>query len=540
MDPTPTTPGGPPQRDFDVVVIGSGIGGLTAASLLGRLHRKRVLVLERHFRAGGFTHTFSRPGGFRWDVGVHYVGGVAEGRLARRVMDVVTGGALRWEKMGEPFERLRFPGLQFDLRSGRERLRADLHAAFPAERAGIDAYLRDVLRAATWVKARAFLPLFPGPVAGLARWVGQGRERLARQTTEAWLAAHIVDPRLRAVLGARWADFGLPPSQSAFGMHAVIAEHYLEGAWYPVGSAAQVARGATAVIEAAGGQVRVRAEVSRVLLERGRAVGVRLVSGEEVRAPLVISDAGARNTYLRLVPPEAPLPFRAQLEAVPRSMAHATVYLGLSDSPRTLGIHGENFWLHDELDHDALWRGRDEATRGVVRHAYLSFPSLKDPEATAHTAEIVLPMGYGPWAPWAEARWRRRGAEHDALKQGLADAALAAVERHLPGLRALVRFTEVSTPLTTEHFTAHPGGEIYGLPFSPARFELPWLGVTTPVPGLLLTGADAMAPGIVGAMMGGVLATVKAAGFRTFPALDAAAAQLRRAPRLEGSAASTA
>ncbi len=114
MRRSPGTSGG----DFDAVVIGSGMGGLTAAALLARLHGQRVLVLERHWRAGGFTHTFSRPGGYHWDVGVHYVGQVERGTAAD-VLRVMSGGALSWQRMPDPFERLVFPDFEFAIRSGR-------------------------------------------------------------------------------------------------------------------------------------------------------------------------------------------------------------------------------------------------------------------------------------------------------------------------------------------------------------------------------------------------------------------------------------
>jgi phytoene dehydrogenase-like protein len=136
-------------RDADVIVIGSGMGGLAAASLLARTHGRRVLVLESHWRAGGFTHTFSRPGGYSWDVGFHHAGAdVARPGMPRDVFQVTSGGALGWTKMPDPFERLVFPGFEFDVRSGGEAFRADLTAAFPAEAGAIDAYLRGVRRAA--------------------------------------------------------------------------------------------------------------------------------------------------------------------------------------------------------------------------------------------------------------------------------------------------------------------------------------------------------------------------------------------------------
>jgi all-trans-retinol 13,14-reductase len=284
------------------------------------------------------------------------------------------------------------------------------------------------------------------------------------------------------------------------------------------------------VIEAAGGEVRVRAAVERIRIRGGRAVGVRLASGEEISAPLVVSDAGARNTYLKLLPEDVPLPFRDELRAIPPGMATATLYLGLSASPERLGVRGENFWIHDELDQDALWRRRRRVPDGDVSHVYVSFPSLKDPRARAHTAEIITAVDAADFARWEGTRWTKRGADYEATKERIADAMLALAERRLPGLRGLVAHRELSTPLSTREFTDHPGGEIYGIPWTPERAHLRWLGHRT------LTGADALFPGIVGAMMSGAFAAAAAEGARLFRSIRAAAREPRPAPRATSSA----
>src|SRR5208283_1564946 len=90
---------------FDAIVIGSGMGGLTAASLLARHDGRRVLVLERHYTAGGFTHVFHRPG-YQWDVGVHYIGEVNDpGSPVRAVFDHLTDGRLEWHAMPDVYDR---------------------------------------------------------------------------------------------------------------------------------------------------------------------------------------------------------------------------------------------------------------------------------------------------------------------------------------------------------------------------------------------------------------------------------------------------
>jgi phytoene dehydrogenase-like protein len=349
---------------------------------------------------------------------------------------------------------------------------------------------------------------------------------LARRTTRSWLDENVRDERLRAVLGARWGDYGLPPSRSAFMAHAVITSHYYEGGFYPSGTARGIAEGARRVVEATGGAVRVRAEVERILVERGRAVGVRLAGGEVLRAPVVISDAGARATYLRLLGEDAPVPFRDELRAIPRGMAHVSLYLGLSRSAAELGVRGENLWIHDELEQDRMWDRGAELLEGKAPQVYVSFPSMKDPEARSHTAEIIAGVDAGLFQRWSGTGWMRRGEDYQALKDRIADGLLRTVERRLPGLSRLVVHRELSTPLTTEHFTGHPGGEIYGLPATPERFSRPWLGARTPVKGLFLTGADALMLGIGGTLLSGLVCTAAVAGTSTFGRVTAEARRL--------------
>ena len=517
------------MNDVDAIVIGSGIGGLTAAAILGRLRGWKVLVLERHIRPGGFTHTFHRKGGWTWDVGVHYVGPLHEG-LERDVFTLLTDDHLRWARMPEVYDRVVFPDFEFGFRAGAAATRSDLVAAFPREAAGIDAWLAAVDRSSGYLAPMAIRSLLPGFAAPIVDLFTGGTRRLSLRRTGDWLGQHIQDPRLRAVLGARWLDYGLPPAQSAMLMHAIISRHYLEGAYYPEGSSASIAACAKKVIEDAGGEVRTNTEVAEVVLEGGRAVGVRLAKGEQVRAPVVISNAGARNTYLRLLPESAPVPFREQLRGVAPGMGSVSAFLGLRGSPAGLGTAGENLWLHDELDQDRLAARSGELLDGRAPVSFVSFPSLKDPLATHHTVEIAAPADAAPFQKWAAGRWYRRGEDYTALKAKLGEALLDAAERRLPGLRDLVEVREIGTPLSTIHFTAHPGGESYGTPATPERFQAPWVGPRTPIPGLYLAGADALVLGVVGAAMGGAFATAAVLGLSTIPAISREASR-RRASR---------
>ncbi|MFN8491452.1 MAG: hypothetical protein U0350_27895 [Caldilineaceae bacterium] len=294
-------------------------------------------------------------------------------------------------------------------------------------------------------------------------------------------------------------------------IHALIAAHYLDGAYYPVGGAGVIAESVVPIIEAHGGRTLVNHAVREILVRDGQAVGVQVgvQHGREQRltefyAPLIVSDAGAYNTYCHLLPATVNLPFRQELEAMMSRDSVVTLYLGLKADPRTLGFQGENHWLYAGYDHDAAFQKRGELLEGKPAACYLSFPSLKDPQARAHTAEIIANLDYATVAQWQAQPWRKRDEAYEELKARISAALLDFVEARYPGFRQLVAYAELSTPLTIEHFTGHKNGGIYGLPATPERFRAPWLKPQTPVKNLLLTGADVASLGIMGALMGGV------------------------------------
>lgn len=478
---------------------------------MARLGGWRVLVLERHFKIGGFTHTFSRPGGFEWDVGIHYVGDMGEGMASRRLFDLVTDGNVLWNPMPDTYDRFVYPGLRFDVRKGEAAFREDLIRAFPDERAGIERYFRDLKAAMAWFRRRHTAAVVPPPLSWALTAVNTLTSRLPLMTTREYLEKRFRDPRLRAVVASQWEDYGVPPRTSAFVTHAIIAVHYIDGSWYPDGGAGQIAKHVSVVIRRSGGDLLVNHEVTRIIVEDGRAVGVEVSIKKgpqetvtEFRAPVVVSDAGALNTFAKLLPASTPLPFREELDSPPEGFEVVELFLGLRRDPREFGFQGENHWIYAGFDHDEMYARRNELLDGRAVMAYLSFPSLKDSKAKRHTAEIVSPIDYRLLEAHRSEPWRRRSDDYELAKRRITQALLDFVDRHYPGFRDLVEYSELATPLSFEHFTAAPSGTIYGYPATPDRYRKRWLGVATPVRNLFLTGTDVASLGLVGAMMGGV------------------------------------
>jgi all-trans-retinol 13,14-reductase len=499
---------------WDAIVIGSGIGGLTSAALLARHGGKRVLVLERHYTAGGFTHTFHRPG-YEWDVGVHYIGEVGDPRSpVRAAFDEVTGGQLQWNPMPDVYDRIVIDGRSYDFPSGVNRFRERLKEYFPQEAAAIDRYITEVEGAADASGAFFDEKAVPEAVARVAGPLMRKQFlRYAERTTASVLYSLTRNRELIGVLTGQWGDYGLPPGESSFGMHAIVARHYFGGASYPVGGASRIAASMLPVIERAGGRVVVSADVTRILTSpAGSAIGARMADGREFRARCVISDAGALNTFERLLDPAvaAGLDAARPLRSIPRSMSHLSFYVGLKQSAAELGIPATNLWIYRDADHDASVARSAADPNEPFPCLFISFPSAKDPSFRERcpgrsTIEVLTPAPYRWFEGWADTRWKKRGADYDEFKRGLARKMQEELERHVPAVCGRIDYAELSTPLTTRHFANHPQGEIYGLSVGPDRFRLASLGARTPVRDLYLTGADVVAPGVTGALYGGFI-----------------------------------
>ena len=505
---------------YDALVIGSGIGGLTTAALLSELGW-RVAVLEQHYTAGGATHSYDRAG-YEWDVGVHYIGDMGTQTTVRRLMDFLTQGNLHWAPMDAHYDRFFIGDNVYDAVAGREAFRDNLVGYFPREAAAIDRYLTLLSEVSRGMRTFALdrtLPPWAAAIAGPFL-----RSRLPKsfdRTTWEVLSELTQDPELIAVLTGQWGDMGLPPKRSSFVIQALIARHYLHGGFYPVGGAWRIADSIIPRIRATGGEVFTYARVKEVLVRDGRACGVRMEDGHEIESRCVISDAGAINTFARLLPQDVSRAhgYDQLLSKVKPSIGHLGVYIGLQATAAELGLPKTNYWIYPNNDYDGTLAKFEADPTGPFPVVYLSFPSAKDPDFERRhpgraTIEIVAPAPYEIFEPWAGRTWGKRGDDYEALKESYGERLLEHLYAKVPQVRGRIDYWEVSTPLSMQWFCGWERGELYGLDHDPARMQQRWLRPRTKVPGLWLTGQDVMSCGVTGAMMGGLATATSVAGMR--------------------------
>ncbi|MGW3290401.1 FAD-dependent oxidoreductase [Streptomyces sp. NPDC001002] len=483
------------DEEADVVVIGSGMGGLAAARTIAQFGGKRVLVLEQHYTLGGMTHEFSRAGRYRFGTGLHYMSADAGPFLG-----FMTDGRAQLSPLPDEYDALHFPGFDFTVPATKERFRARLKERFPAESDAIDRFFRTTRRAMAGLTVRNVLASFP---AGLRKAGAPVVERLfpsAYRLLRDQVARGFRDPQLRAVLAARWGLYGTPPASSAFGYHAAVPlTFFMDGTAHPVGGPQELNRVVLEILARYGVVLRSRQRVHEVVVERGKVVGVDVedtATGRRyrVRTDTVVSAAGVRNTY-------ALIGKSHELAELPEERSAVMLFLGLDRSPAEFGLRGENHWFMPDLDDNgSIHRPPGEGT------LYVSFASLNNPAARFHTVELLELVDPKVVDQWRGTPGNERPDSYRKFKDELTGRLIARLEERWPGFRETIAFAELATPLSFETYQHSVLGSFYGLAATPQRLRSARAGCRTPVKGLFVAGQDAWGSGVVGALAGGLMA----------------------------------
>src|SRR5574341_619179 len=483
----------PAARDglhHDGIVVGAGIGGLTAAALLAD-RGLAVLVLEQHYLAGGFCTSWPRivrRGERRlryvFDAGVHDVSGLGpRGPVRHLLRRLRLEDRLDWRRVTHEYV---LPGLRLKVPHCVDDLVAALGARFPAERGSLVAFFAEMEAVYRELYADAHLtggvPCPPRTVDALLAWPGAHPHafRWMNAPFGAMVETYVREPRPKEFLLVLSGYLSDDPRALTVGAMAPIFGYYFDGGYYPTGGSQALADALVAGIEARGGEVRLRSPVSRILLERGRAVGVELASGAIHRAEAVVSNADARRTFLELVGAEhLPRDFAGRVENLAPSASAFAVFLGVDYVP----------------DVEPLTiQVTEERGLGIAIPSKID-PGLAPPAGSAVTLVTLVP-------PAEAGGWNRKAPGYGPRRRSLGDSLIALAERTLPELSHHIVYRQDGSPATFARYAWTTGGAIYGPALGQWRPP-----AKSPIEALVLAGAGVFpGAGVEAVVISGTLA----------------------------------
>ena len=450
----------------DVLIIGSGLGGLECGALLAQ-KGLRTLVLEGSHQPGGCMQSFRR-GGLHYDTGLHYVGGLAPGQTMHKAFGQLGLLDLPWERMDEAFDRVIIAGHRFAFHQGYQAFVDGLAKDFPHQREALQSYV----------------------------W------RLQHVTEEDmevnaydYLSKTFSDEMLLNVVSAAAMKTELKRESLPLFNFAHTCSSYIESSWRLRGDGNLLVNKLIDTICKAGGEVRTDSRVVRLTETDGHISKAVCADGSTYEAGYFISDVHPAVLCQMLEDcPSVRKAFRRRMASAENTTGMFTAQLSIK--PGALRYFAHNVFVYDKPN---VWTMTEE--NDPVKGVMVSARVPEDGSDMLRQIDLLTPMPWQECKEWEDTKVGHRGEDYKAFCKQKTEQCLTLAEQYIPGLRDMVEHCYTSTPLTYRDYLGSPEGGAFGMRKDCRAPMLSFHSVSTPLPNLLLTGQSIILPGIEGVTM---------------------------------------
>jgi phytoene dehydrogenase-like protein len=488
------------NQQFDVIITGSGMGGLMCGALLSS-NGFRVAVLEKHHQIGGNLQTFKRKG-VAFNSAMHFVGTMDKGQILHQVFKYLgvldSTGLERLDP--ENYEQIYLGDKHYSYAMGMEAHRKRLISYFPGEKKAIDAYLDKIEE--IWNSTKVLnLQDFRNHLDADTQYTQMDAFEFIDGLTD--------NLELRALWGMTSALYAGEPGRSPMITHAIIHYHYIQSAWKFSQGSDQLAKALEKVITENKGEVRRNSEVVKFITDGRHAKAVELKDGTRLEGTHFISNLHPSQTVKLVDPGLFRKAYVHRIEDLENTIGTFCLYIQFKKGVfRNINSNvyitsGNNAWHPGEYD-DRAWPG-----------ACILYTSPDNSEAGyAESMTITSYMKYEEVKEWEESEVGKRGSSYTAMKQERAKLLIQLAESRLEGLGEAIDTYYTATPLTFRDYTGAPEGTIYGIKKDSTNPRHSYISPNTRIPNLYLTGQNS------GVGLHGVLGVTVSAFFTCANLLD--------------------
>ncbi|MDD3905363.1 MAG: NAD(P)/FAD-dependent oxidoreductase [Candidatus Omnitrophica bacterium] len=461
------------NKKYDVIIIGSGIGGLAVAGLLAE--KKKVLVLEKNRPLGGYCASFKR-GDYLFESAVQAINGLYKGSPIYDILKRTS--ALSATEIESPKELYRSIFPDYDITIPQKDLakyKKMLFSFFPREKENIES-LFSVMESLYMEMRRFYLGEAPKKSPFILRYYKRSLRDL--------LDEFIKDDKLKAIISQYWMYRGLPPSKlSAITFSYIWYDYTANGSYFPRGGMEDIIKSMTDFIRKSGGDVMIGCEVAKIHVEKGEASGVELKNGDRFSADSVVSGIDVFGTFAMIDGAEktAIAPFLKKLKENAISISAFKVYLGLDVDVRSLGVKDYEIFVNPSYDMESMYRSSVDNDFQDAPYSITIYSNLSGAFCGKGKSAVSIGMlsGYDFWKGLSRTEYKKN-------KEEALETLLGRAEKIIPGLRKHIKVKIAGTPLTMERYTGNSQGSIYGWNRKNLADEMQFINPTTPIKNLML------------------------------------------------------
>ena len=491
------------MKQYDVIIIGSGLGSLVCGAILGK-NGYSVCLYEKNRQAGGAMQTFARDKAII-DSGVHYVGSLAEGQTLNKVFRYLgIMETLKLQRLDiDGFDHIHFNNedKQYKLAQGYDAFITQLAADFPKERAALHVYCEAIKDACNK------FPLF-----NLRTGDAREKESVLGINAADFISSIITDKRLQQVLAGNSLLYAGVADKTPFYVHALVQNSYIESSWRCMDGGSQITRALTKVIRDNGGEIVRNAEVKKIVGKDGQVDHITLADGREISGKQFISGLHPSRTIAMTEQDNFRGAYRSRIAGLDNTPG--TFMINAVLKPGTFPYLNYNYYHHAT---DNAWDGIHYTADNWPQTYGLFVSAGAGKLQYADNLSLMTYMRYEEVAEWqdtfnTDAFPDTRGDGYQAFKTEKAEMLLDMAEQQFPGLRDCIHAYYVATPLTYRDYLAMPEGSMYGITKDANDPLKAFISPATRMSNLYLTGQNMNLHGILGVTMSSIVTCAELLG----------------------------
>jgi all-trans-retinol 13,14-reductase len=483
---------------YDVVIIGSGLGGLQCAYILSK-EGYRVCVIEKNPQLGGCLQTFKRDGSI-FDTGMHYIGSMDEGQMLEKYFRYFgLSGKLKLKRLDENgYDIIRYGGKEYKYAMGYDRFIETMVKEFPNERDAITKYVAKIKEVSNSVDLYNMRD-FKGVDTSYFEYFGIGIDNFISSLTS--------NPTLKSVLLGTLSLYAGVQEKTPLYIPLIIHSSYIESAYRFVDGGSQVSDLLAKQILEHGGTILNKSEVTNFIFSNHKLDAVEINNADQIEGKIFISNIHPKKMLdmmdTHLIKPA----YRHRIHDLEDTSGIFSIYVVLKK--KTFKYLNHNYY---HFDTENVWDGEryteENWPRGYMMH--ISPDSSDD-----NYADNIILNTYMKWdevKPWENTKVEKRGDDYKAMKQRKAERLIEVLERDFPGFKKCIKSYYTSTPLTYRDYTGTAKGSMYGVLKDYGNPLKSMILPKTKVPNLLLTGQNINIHGVVGVTICSVITCAEILG----------------------------